>query len=52
MPQHAIQTIVPIYFYMLMTETHKFIDLGTEVLGAKNEALKDIYQLCIKGNPN
>ena len=35
-----------------MTETAKFINHGSEVLGENKEALKDIYQLVLPGNPN
>ena len=35
-----------------MTETAKFIEYGSSILGENKEALKDIYQLVLSGNPN
>ena len=45
-------SIVPMYYYMLMAESNKFISIGSESLGIPNEALRDIYQLVINGNPD
>ena len=43
LPQEASNSIVPMYYFMLMTETKKFMKFGKECFGVQAEALKDIY---------